>query len=47
MFKFGFGGYAGHTLSMVAWQGSLHLTESGDVAPGFGEVEVDIEETDD
>jgi hypothetical protein len=40
----GFGPFDGHTLEIVFWHGIQHLTESGDVAPGFGEVETNVEE---
>lgn len=36
-FRFAFGDYAGHTLALIAWHSVLHVTETGDVAPGFGE----------
>ena len=47
VFRFGFGDWEGHTLTMLAWQSVLHVTESGDVAPGFGEVEVELRGGDD
>jgi len=42
-FKFGFGDYAGHTLTMLHWHSLLHETDSGDVAPGLGEFKVNAE----
>ena len=32
----GFGQYEGHRLGLIAWHGVLHVTASGDVAPGLG-----------
>jgi hypothetical protein len=40
VFKFGFGDYQGHTLTMIAWHGVLHETQTGHIAPGFGGFEV-------
>ena len=30
------GDYSGHTLTLVVWHEVLHVTPTGDVAPGFG-----------
>jgi hypothetical protein len=32
VFKFGFGDYQGHTLTMIAWHGVLHETQTGHIA---------------
>lgn len=32
----------GVTITLVLWHGVLHLTESGDVAPGMGPVDVNL-----
>jgi hypothetical protein len=47
VFKFGFGDYAGHTLTLLPFHAILHVTETGDIAPGFGEVEVKFHESED
>jgi hypothetical protein len=51
VFRPGFGDYDGYTLTLVAWHGVWHETESGDVAPGLGpftvtDIERRVEEAD-
>jgi hypothetical protein len=36
-----FGDYAGRTLTLIQHHSVLHLTEDGDMAPGFGPFEVE------
>jgi hypothetical protein len=40
----GFGPLNGKTLTLVFWHGILHETETGDIAPGLGPVQVRIDE---
>jgi hypothetical protein len=39
-FELNVGEYAGHTVELAIWHGLLHETASGDIAPGFGPLEI-------
>jgi hypothetical protein len=44
--RFDFGPYRDHTLTIVFWRSVMHVTESGDVAPGFGGFDLEMKEGD-
>lgn len=44
IFTPGFGDYCDHTLTLVAWHSIMHVTPSGDIAPGLGGFRVEVQE---